>query len=328
MTTYRERLTAPASWWLAALAFGVVWGWIMLVATNWSDRDHRDGHRRRAVPVRRLALRVAADHGRRRRPSGGSRARSIPATSALWSRCTGPTTASSSGQAPTPAPICHPPLHRSRRARPRSTDAQRPHALLARLEPPSGRARRCSGPHCECADAGARPEWRRAPWRRRRLSRPTSSWPRLPRRPRPRRPARALGGSWTGLVDRRRPAGPASVGPRLARRHRQEAPSSGRHPDVTTGEAVAWAVVGGAIIELVKVGVRRGTATYWVKSTGHLPPGMKPLENSTRQTERSRSSRIRLRYVRQRRRSVGAVAADEHAALFGCELAAVMHQEA
>lgn len=58
-------------------------------------------------------------------------------------------------------------------------------------------------------------------------------------------------------------------------------PSSGRHPDVTTGEAVAWAVVGGAIIELVKVGVRRGTATYWVKSTGKLPPGMKPLENST-----------------------------------------------
>ncbi|MEJ7633487.1 DUF4235 domain-containing protein [Aeromicrobium sp.] len=57
-------------------------------------------------------------------------------------------------------------------------------------------------------------------------------------------------------------------------------PSSGRHPDVSTGEAVAWAVVGGAVIELVKVGVRRGTATYWVKSTGHLPPGMKPLENS------------------------------------------------
>jgi hypothetical protein len=57
-------------------------------------------------------------------------------------------------------------------------------------------------------------------------------------------------------------------------------PTSGRHPDVTTGEAVAWAVVGGAIIELVKVGVRRGTATYWVKSTGKLPPGMKPLENS------------------------------------------------
>lgn len=59
-------------------------------------------------------------------------------------------------------------------------------------------------------------------------------------------------------------------------------PSSGRHPDVTTREAVAWAVVGGALIELVKVGVRRGTATYWVKSTGQLPPGMKPLENTVR----------------------------------------------
>lgn len=36
MTTYRERLTAPLSWWLAALAFAAVWGWVMLVATTWS----------------------------------------------------------------------------------------------------------------------------------------------------------------------------------------------------------------------------------------------------------------------------------------------------
>lgn len=35
MTTYTERLTAPISWWLTALAFGVVWGWILLVATTW-----------------------------------------------------------------------------------------------------------------------------------------------------------------------------------------------------------------------------------------------------------------------------------------------------
>jgi hypothetical protein len=46
---------------------------------------------------------------------------------------------------------------------------------------------------------------------------------------------------------------------------------------VTTREAVTWAVVGGSIVELVRVGVRRGAATYWVKSTGQLPPGMKPL---------------------------------------------------
>lgn len=54
-------------------------------------------------------------------------------------------------------------------------------------------------------------------------------------------------------------------------------PVNGRHPDVSTKEAVAWAVIGGATIELVKVAVRRGTATYWVRSTGNLPPGMKPL---------------------------------------------------
>lgn len=35
MTTYSERLTAPLSWWLTAIAFAVVWGWILLVATTW-----------------------------------------------------------------------------------------------------------------------------------------------------------------------------------------------------------------------------------------------------------------------------------------------------
>lgn len=35
MKTYRERLSAPLSWWLAALAFAFVWGWLFLVATNW-----------------------------------------------------------------------------------------------------------------------------------------------------------------------------------------------------------------------------------------------------------------------------------------------------
>ncbi|MCW2853965.1 MAG: hypothetical protein JWM84_3629 [Nocardioides sp.] len=58
-------------------------------------------------------------------------------------------------------------------------------------------------------------------------------------------------------------------------------PTSGRHPEVSTREAVAWAMLGGGLIELVKVGVRRGTATYWVKSTGRLPPGMKPLTKTS-----------------------------------------------
>lgn len=36
MKTYRERLSAPLSWWLAALGFAFIWGWLFLVATNWS----------------------------------------------------------------------------------------------------------------------------------------------------------------------------------------------------------------------------------------------------------------------------------------------------
>jgi hypothetical protein len=55
-------------------------------------------------------------------------------------------------------------------------------------------------------------------------------------------------------------------------------PTSGRHPEVSTREAVTWAIVGGGLIELVKVAMRRSAATYWVKSTGQLPPGMKPLD--------------------------------------------------
>ena len=56
-------------------------------------------------------------------------------------------------------------------------------------------------------------------------------------------------------------------------------PTNGRHPDVSNGEAIAWAMVGGALVEVVKIGVRRGASTYWIRSTGHLPPCMKPLEN-------------------------------------------------
>jgi hypothetical protein len=36
MDTYRERLVAPLSWWVVAVAFGLVCGWLMLVAANLS----------------------------------------------------------------------------------------------------------------------------------------------------------------------------------------------------------------------------------------------------------------------------------------------------
>lgn len=35
VSTHRERLIAPASWWLTAVLFGIVCGWIVLVATTW-----------------------------------------------------------------------------------------------------------------------------------------------------------------------------------------------------------------------------------------------------------------------------------------------------
>lgn len=35
MTTYSERLTAPFSWWVGAIGFAAVWGWILLVVTTW-----------------------------------------------------------------------------------------------------------------------------------------------------------------------------------------------------------------------------------------------------------------------------------------------------
>lgn len=59
---------------------------------------------------------------------------------------------------------------------------------------------------------------------------------------------------------------------------RRRPPTDTRHPDNDVREVVLWAVVGGAIVELTKALVHRGAATYWVKSTGQLPPGMKSLK--------------------------------------------------
>jgi hypothetical protein len=36
VTPYRERLTAPLSWWIAALGFALVGGWVFLIATTWT----------------------------------------------------------------------------------------------------------------------------------------------------------------------------------------------------------------------------------------------------------------------------------------------------
>lgn len=56
-------------------------------------------------------------------------------------------------------------------------------------------------------------------------------------------------------------------------------PKSTRHPELDAREAITWVVVGGVGSELVKLFIKRRAAAYWVKSTGNLPPGMKPLKD-------------------------------------------------
>ncbi|MFY0407884.1 DUF4235 domain-containing protein [Solicola sp. PLA-1-18] len=54
-----------------------------------------------------------------------------------------------------------------------------------------------------------------------------------------------------------------------------------QHPDLRLVEAVTWAALAGATVELSKVLINRKAVEYWVKSTGELPPGMKPLASMT-----------------------------------------------
>jgi hypothetical protein len=43
---------------------------------------------------------------------------------------------------------------------------------------------------------------------------------------------------------------------------------------VEVKEAVAWAMVSGALIGLARMAAARRAAGYYAKSTGHLPPGL------------------------------------------------------
>ena len=54
-------------------------------------------------------------------------------------------------------------------------------------------------------------------------------------------------------------------------------PANPEHPDTTWAEAVAFAVVSGAIIGVVRMLAARKAAEYYRKSTGHLPPKMQEV---------------------------------------------------
>ena len=73
----------------------------------------------------------------------------------------------------------------------------------------------------------------------------------------------------------------------------RKAPRHPENPEVSWREAATWVVLSGASIQLAKMFATRKAADYWVRSTGHLPPGMKSLEateNPPTRTDESAST--------------------------------------
>ena len=51
-------------------------------------------------------------------------------------------------------------------------------------------------------------------------------------------------------------------------------PANPAHPDVSLGEAAAWAAVSGVAVGLARMLASRKAADYYRKSTGHLPANL------------------------------------------------------
>lgn len=54
----------------------------------------------------------------------------------------------------------------------------------------------------------------------------------------------------------------------------KEPPSNPADPDVSIGEALAWATLSGVAIGVLRMLASRKAANYYRKSTGHLPPNL------------------------------------------------------
>ena len=59
-----------------------------------------------------------------------------------------------------------------------------------------------------------------------------------------------------------------------AKAARRKPPENPADPDISIGEALAWAVATGATVSVVRMLAMRGAARYYTNSTGHLPPGL------------------------------------------------------
>ena len=67
---------------------------------------------------------------------------------------------------------------------------------------------------------------------------------------------KAIDRSWTIATGKKPPENPAD-------------------PDVDIWEAVAWAVASGTAIGLARMIAQRRAASYYARSTGHLPPDLR-----------------------------------------------------
>jgi hypothetical protein len=55
-------------------------------------------------------------------------------------------------------------------------------------------------------------------------------------------------------------------------------PKNPAHPDVSIGEAVAWAALSGVAVGLARMVASRKAADYYRKSTGHLPANLEDVD--------------------------------------------------
>lgn len=58
----------------------------------------------------------------------------------------------------------------------------------------------------------------------------------------------------------------------------KEPPQNPAHPDVSIGEAVAWASASGVAVGLARMLASRKAADYYRRSTGHLPANLEDTE--------------------------------------------------
>jgi hypothetical protein len=58
----------------------------------------------------------------------------------------------------------------------------------------------------------------------------------------------------------------------------KQPPSNPEHPDVSMGEAVAWAVASGVAVGLARMLAGRKAAEYYRRSTGHLPANLEDVK--------------------------------------------------